>query len=159
VKAGLVVVAAGGVATYLFGERGIVQLAEGGSTESFHKEGAKGGGEEALGFRIGLERLEVKHYVHSEMWSSVTSTVTLTDAQGTRTAQVALNRPIRFGGYRIYQLSIGQTESGETWTSTLMVSREWGYVLVYLGCGLVVAGVVAGLCLRRSAKGPAEEES
>ena len=147
--AGLVMVAVGGAMTYWGGKQGSIVLVEGGSTDEY-AAGAQGEEEqEKLGFTLGLERIEVQYYPHSDMWRSVTSHVRITDGTGTYSAEVSVNRPLSWGGVRLYQMGVDPSRA-LTGASILHVSRERGYLLVYAGCGIVCLGLVLNLFVRRA---------
>ncbi len=81
-----------------------------------------------------VEQAEIKDFV---------STVELAGAGGAALkGEVAVNRPLKFGGYTLYQTSYDQADAGYT---LLTVTRDRGAWVVYAGFALVLTGVLLWL--------------
>lgn len=92
------------------------------------------GGE--LPFRVsyGLKDAEVKNF---------TSALLVTPAAGAPfTAEVSVNRPLRTGGYTLYQSSYDPADAGY---SLLTVTRDRGTWIVYLGFAALLGGILLWL--------------
>lgn len=81
-----------------------------------------------------LEQAEIKNF---------TSTVTVTPAAGPATrVEIAVNKPLAFGGYTLYQTSYDPSDAGYT---LLTVTRDRGVWVVYAGFILLLSGVLLWL--------------
>jgi len=129
------------------GRRPSFRLLEG---KAFGKEFGAGGGKkffiyidkkpEALGFAVGLEKFEIDRYPGTDRESGYRSTVLVDDpARGARKrrAVIELNAPLEHAGYTIYQSSHAGPQ-----VSVLGVSKTPGRWIVFLGFGLMVAGLL-----------------
>ncbi len=87
-------------------------------------------GDFPFGLSYSLEGAEIRDFA---------SSVTITGAGGSMTrAQIAVNRPLRFGGYTLYQTSYDPADAAY---SLLTVTRDSGLWLVYAGFIIFLAGV------------------
>ena len=146
---GLLTIALGGVLTYFLGHQGSLQLPAGTSSQHFVIDPAEAGVLEPFGFTVTLDRLDVQYYPHSELWRSITSYIRITDDEGTRHVEVSVNKPVSHHGFRIYQMGFDKPEPDSPGVSHLLVTRESGYIFVYIGCGIVCVTLVVGLLVRR----------
>jgi len=90
-----------------------------------------------------LKLVDFKKTVHpgSEIPKSFTSRVEIESGGLRREALIAMNRPLRFGGYTFYQSSYAE-EGPHGASSTLAVVRNTGRWLPYAASGLMFLGLV-----------------
>jgi cytochrome c-type biogenesis protein CcsB len=112
-----------------------------------------------LPFAVRLDAFEIDHYEGTRRPSQFRSRVTVLDpASGRETpAVIEMNRELAYGGYKFYQSSYRETAGRDQ--TILMVSRDPGEPIVFLGyCGLVVGMIVVlstRIAERRRASRPA----
>ena len=147
---GLVIVAVGGALTAGFGRQGSLAITEGKTSERFMTGPRQNPVLEELGFSVALDSLDVRYYPHSTMWQSISSHVRIIDETGMRSVEISVNKPLRYRGWRIYQMDFSQPVPGEPGVSFLHVTRETGYPFVYAGCALVCVALVLNLFISRS---------
>jgi hypothetical protein len=102
-----------------------------------------------LGFKVQLLDFVEEKYPGSRQAASYSSLVEITDvAAGTTfTALIAMNKPLKYKGYKFFQSSFERNRGGET--SVLTVSRDPGTLLVYAGSILMVVGLIMIYYLKR----------
>ena len=95
-----------------------------------------------LGFSLKL--VQFRHEMNPGMMgdASFASSVRVIDTARDvdRPAEIAMNQPLTYGGYTIYQSSFGGSDSGKQ-TSVFTVASDPGRLLKYLGCVLTCLGV------------------
>jgi hypothetical protein len=122
---------------YWFNPAAQVELASGGKKKKLWLfANFPGMHREALPFGLyyAVEQAEIKNF-HSS--------VQLTPADGAAVrGEIAVNRPLRFGGYTLYQTSYDPADAGY---SLVTVTMDRGVWIVYFGFALVLAGVLLWL--------------
>jgi ABC-type transport system involved in cytochrome c biogenesis permease subunit len=148
----MLLILAGAAITLLFKVEGRLALWEG--EESAVVAGSPRAGETApprtfaLPFSVRLESFEIDYYQGTRRPAMFRSRVVVTDARGGAAfpAVIEMNHELRHAGYRLFQSSYRQ-EAGRDQT-VLLVSRDPGEPLVFLGYGLLVAGMLTVLVTR-----------
>lgn len=97
----------------------------------------------ALPFGIRLNRFKVGKDPGTNQAASYESYVSVVDSTGTPmdSARIAMNEPLKHGGFTFYQASFSQ-EQGRPSTTVLSVNRDPGRALKYLGSLLTVFSIV-----------------
>ena len=132
----LLVILAGAGVTYLFKQEGQLEIREGQSARL-----------EAFPFSIKLLRFRVEHYPGTMRPSNFRSDVEVVDPQaGTVPAGIWMNHQLEYKGWRFYQSSYRESESGNT--TILSVSKDPGQNIVFFGYGLLVLGMCTVLATR-----------
>lgn len=95
-------------------------------------------------FALTLQKFVEQHYEGTSTPSAWESHVAVADAEkGNNFAYtIAMNEPLAYRGWKLFQSGKNQDPQTGAWTSTLSVSWDPGRYLVYPGCGFVVAGVL-----------------
>jgi hypothetical protein len=95
-----------------------------------------------LGFSVRLLDFVEEKYPGSRQAASYSSLVEINDvaAGSTFTVLIAMNKPLKYKGYKFFQSSFERNRGSET--SVLTVSRDPGTLLVYAGSILMVIGLV-----------------
>lgn len=102
-----------------------------------------------LPFSLKLDEFILEHYPGSMSPSWFESKVTLTDSVNGLSQQhrIFMNNVLKYKGYRFYQSSYDNDESG----TILSVNHDfWGTFVTYLGYLLMAIGMIASLFIRRS---------
>jgi len=93
-----------------------------------------------LGFAVGLNHAEQTNDPGSDQAAAYTSEVTL---MGTDKADgshiITMNEPMTVSGLTFYQAGFNQVEGVSI--STLSVRYDPGWIIKYVGCGLIVGGI------------------
>ena len=101
-------------------------------------------GYETLPLGFSLKLVEFRHEMNPGMMgdASFTSSIRVIDkAHNVDTpAEIAMNQPLVYGGFRFCQSSYGGSESGKQ-TSVLTVASDPGRLLKYFGCYMTCFGV------------------
>jgi hypothetical protein len=122
---------------YWFNPAVQVEIASGGKKKKlwfFSNFPGMHGGDLPFALYYSLEQAEIKNF---------TSSVAITGAAGdTLRADIAVNRPLRYGGYTLYQTSYDPADAGY---SLLTVTRDRGLWVVYAGFAIFLAGVLLWL--------------
>ncbi len=119
-------------------------LREGGSADALVL--ADGSPGPRLPFAVRLLDFQKSFHPGTEIPRRFASRVELRSAGGRRQAVIAMNRPLRAGGYTFYQSAHEEDERGET--SILAVVRNSGRWLPYIASALIFLGL-AWHCLAR----------
>lgn len=104
----------------------------------------------ALPFGIRLDRFRIGRDPGTNQAATYESFVTVVDSAGgpLDSARIAMNEPLKKGGFTFYQASFAQ-ESGRPATTILSVNRDPGRAIKYLGSLLIVFSI-AWYALERS---------
>jgi len=133
--AAFAVILAGAFVTWMWGRQGTLHLAVGESAASFR---LRDGGVGRLPFAVRLDDFRVERCPGTRAPTDYVSTVTLTDSGGSVGGRIAMNRIMRFRGYRFCQSSYDADMSG----ATLSVSCDpWGIGITYTGYALLLAAM------------------
>ena len=133
---------AGGMIRQIAGIEGVVELREGERTAQLQLAETT---THALPFTVLLEDFSVeRHTSNPPAVSEFTSRVRLMDGGTSTEAVVRVNPPIRYRGFRIYQL--GYNPDDPAWSALLLV-KDPGIPIVYTGFGLLLAGLITTLYL------------
>jgi len=103
--------------------------------------------ERALPFTVTLNRFRREVYPGSNMPRDYQSRVTITDGAVTWPAVIAMNEPLRYGGYTFYQASTYLDKDGRP-VSVLSVVTNKGWIFPYLSGILLTVGLIWHLILR-----------
>lgn len=129
-----VVILAGALLTFLWGEKGTLHLREGEPAQAFTLEG---GGERELPFTVTLERFEVIRYPGSAAPADYSTTVTLLP-EG-KSAVISMNKILRYKGFRFCQAGFDPDGGG----SLLSVNHDpWGIGVTYTGYALLLLSMI-----------------
>jgi len=98
----------------------------------------------AMPFALTLQKFVEQHYEGTATPSAWESHVAIADAEHGENFNytIAMNEPLAYRGWKLFQSGKNQDPQTGAWTSTLSVSWDPGRYLVYPGCGFVVAGVL-----------------
>jgi hypothetical protein len=111
-------------------------------------------------FALTLRKFTHDKYPGTEIPKNFASLVHLHTDDGTvdRDARISMNNPLRYGGFTFYQAGFENNDH----TSILQVMRNPGWLLPYLACGLMTAGLLVqfgihltGFFRKRAAAAPA----
>ena len=117
VHLGILLLIAGGLAGAVWGLKGHVEIAEGGTADRLHLAGGKG--QRPLGFQIRCDRFVVEHYESGAPKLFRSDLVFLRDGKIQMKGALLVNHPLDFGGLRFYQSSYGRLPGGRqtlSWT-------------------------------------------
>ena len=129
-----VIILAGALVTYLFGETGIIHLRVGEESDRMEVEN---GTEQTLPFRLKLNRFTIEYYPGSKAAADYSSSVTLLP-EGTQHS-ISMNHILKYKGYRFYQADFDEDRHG----STLAVSHDpWGIGITYSGYLLLLVSML-----------------
>ena len=103
-----------------------------------------------LGYEVFLERFEARNYPASHIPSAYVSHLRVADASRGLVFRktVEPNRPLSYGGYKLYQYSYDELGQGG-YSSTLGVCKDPGTPVFYTGSFLFVAGLLLHFSSRR----------
>jgi cytochrome c biogenesis protein ResB len=145
VRIGALLALSGAFAGRISGARALAVLHVGQRTDQFEEASGK-----ILnpGFSLRLDRFMVIYYPGaSAAIQSFQSAVTFIQAgRDVASGVVAVNRPLKFGGYRIYQSSCDPVQS--QW-SGLEIVRDPGLPLVYAGYCCIALGITLWMVIRQ----------
>ena len=147
--AALLVILAGALATKAFKVEGQLQLWEGETSDTIAEHDAEGRelSRLKLPFSIRLERFRVEHHPGTQRPSGFRSDVTVIEPSGAQEpAAVWMNHELEHRGFRFFQSSY-RLENGRSAT-VLSVSKDPGQSIVFVGYGLLVAGMCTVLATR-----------
>jgi hypothetical protein len=107
-----------------------------------------------LGFSVMLNRFTIGRYPGEMRPRSFESDITITDPTTGRAQSriISMNRPVKHGGYTLYQSSYRQ--DGNRTMSFLSVSRDPGRIVVFAGYIALMIGMVVVLTTRAMRRGP-----
>ena len=96
-----------------------------------------------LGFGIKLEDFRMGKYEGTNDPSSYESLVTVMDPQGMKSHEqlIAMNQPLKFDRYKVFQASYQLNPDGPDW-SVLAVTNDPGIFLKYTGAIVMVSGII-----------------
>lgn len=143
--ASLLLILAGGLCTWLFGERGTVRLRAGGKFEASFEDDA--GVRHPLPFGMGLAEFRIVCYPGTRAAADYESDLSIAYAGDTLPERVSMNRILCKQGYRIYQSGF----DGDAKGTVLTVSHDpRGIALTYAGYALFTLSVLSLPWDRRS---------
>ncbi|MBR0083101.1 MAG: cytochrome c biogenesis protein ResB, partial [Bacteroidales bacterium] len=129
-----VVILAGALVTFIWGEKGSLSLNSGETASEYLKED---GSAAALPFSLRLDEFRVEYYPGSKAPSDYCSSVTILPSGESRT--ISMNKILRRSGYRFYQASFDPGDG----SSTLSVSHDpWGIGITYSGYLLLLLSMI-----------------
>jgi hypothetical protein len=91
-----------------------------------------------LGFEISLKKFKMQNYGGSLLPMSYESTITV---NGKNSQVIAMNEPLKYNAYTLYQSSFEQNERGEPVLSVFAVNYDPGRPIKYAGSLGIVAGI------------------
>jgi hypothetical protein len=92
-----------------------------------------------LGFSLQLKSFKVGRYQGTMRAASYESVV---DVPGIGNHEISMNEPLKFKGYTFYQSSFNEDERNNPTASILSVNWDPGRWIKYLGCLLIVFGII-----------------
>lgn len=116
VHLGILLMLAGGIAGAVFGVKGVVEIAEG---ESSNHLQLPGGVHQTLDFAVRCDRFTVEYYEGGAPKLFRSDLTFLKDGKVLKQAALLVNHPVSVGGLRFYQASYGVLPGGRyslTWT-------------------------------------------
>ena len=129
-----VVILAGALVTFIWGEKGSLSLNSGETASEYLKED---GSAAALPFSLRLDEFRVEYYPGSKAPSDYCSSVTILPSGESST--ISMNKILRRSGYRFYQASFDPGDG----SSTLSVSHDpWGIGITYSGYLLLLLSMI-----------------
>jgi hypothetical protein len=102
-----------------------------------------------LDFPMTLKQFKVDHYEGTQRASAYQSQV-LVGGLGERT--ISMNEPLKHGGFTFYQSSFNNDDKGRPVASIFSVNRDPGRWIKYLGCLIIVMGIINMFYFKRRAK-------
>ena len=147
--ASMIVILAGSLTTEFFKDEGQLALWEGETATTLINQSRHRPGEEInLGFTLQLDDFEVGFYPGTRRPASFTSRVTTIDPKTgeERTHTIWMNHELHWGGFKFFQSSY-RIQGGRE-MSVLLVSRDPGQPIVFIGYGLLVLGMIIVLTTR-----------
>ena len=128
----LVLILAGALVTFLFGESGSIHLREGETLSAYELED---GAAADLPFSIRLDEFSIDYHTGSKMPSDYKSVVSF----GEETVTISMNHIAKYRGYRFYQADYDEDGDG----SILAVSHDpWGVGITYAGYLLLLVSMI-----------------
>ncbi len=94
-----------------------------------------------LPFEVRLNAFAPEFYPGTNKARSYHSDITVTDGNTSFEARIAMNEPLRFKGYTLYQTSYFQNADGSL-TSVLSVVKNKGRIFPYIATGIILAGLL-----------------
>lgn len=113
---------------------------------------AYGKSQRTLPFTVELTDVAKINYPGTDTARAYTSQIVVHDGALSWPAQIAMNQPLRYRGYTLYQSSYLLGQDGKEYT-VLAVSHDAGQFLPYLGTLVMAIGLILHLFLRRRRKG------
>ncbi len=95
-----------------------------------------------LPFQIELEEFKMATNPGTMDAASYESFVKVSDASETTQAHIYMNNPLKKGGFTLYQASYFALGDGKSYASVLSVNRDPGRPIKYLGCILLIGGIL-----------------
>jgi cytochrome c-type biogenesis protein CcsB len=147
----MLLILGGALLTLAFKQEGRLALWEGEETDKV-SQGSRtgeiaGAPPLTLPFRVRLDAFEIDYYQGTRRPAMFRSRVTVIDAaRGSFPAVIEMNRPLAHAGWRLFQSSYRETPERDQ--TILSASRDPGQPVVFLGYGLLVAGMVTVLVTR-----------
>jgi cytochrome c biogenesis protein ResB len=133
--ASILLMLTGAVTSSLFSERGVLFLARGQSTDLYITHN----GMRPLGFTVYLEDFSIVRDTPRSAPTDFRSTVLIRHMEKEALhADIVVNRPLRYGGYSLYQSFYDPARGA--WTG-IQVVRDPGLPFMYTGFGLLNAGI------------------
>jgi ABC-type transport system involved in cytochrome c biogenesis permease subunit len=121
---------------------------DGAVVETEPAQGSQAPGHFSLPFSVRLDSFEIDYYQGTRRPAMFRSRVTVSDRATGRTtpAVIEMNRELSYGGYRFFQSSYQESARGRQ--SVLLVSRDPGQSVVFVGYFLLMAGMGTVLATR-----------
>ncbi len=142
-----VIILAGALVSYIFGEEGILHLREGETGNRIEIQTSKGKTYHTLPFSVELLKFTLSRYPGSSSPSSYESEVLVHVDGQTRQARIFMNNVLDVKGYRFFQASYDRDEKG----TVLSVNRDVaGRNITYFGYLLLTIGFVFTLIGKNS---------
>jgi cytochrome c biogenesis protein ResB len=101
-------------------------------------------------FKIQLENFKVGQYEGISMAKSYESQVRL-DGVGSPIV-ISMNDPLKHRGFTFYQSSFQEDETGKPTISVLSVNQDPGRWVKYLGCIILISGIILLFSMRNQAR-------
>lgn len=96
-----------------------------------------------LDFALKLDAFRVGRYQGTRRAASYESDVSVKDPNGEpKSVTISMNEPLKYAGFTFYQSSFQEDEMGRPTMSILSVNRDPGRPWKYLGCLLIVLGII-----------------
>ena len=123
-----VVILAGALCTFIWGERGYIHLREGIQNNEFILENE--GSPTLLAFEIKLNHFEIIYYKGTQSPADYVSHIEIEDENSRSEYMVSMNNILSYRGYRFYQASFDEDLKG----SILIVNHDpFGILITYAG--------------------------
>jgi hypothetical protein len=104
-----------------------------------------------LGFPIRLKNFEIGRYQGTAKAMAYKSMVEVPDLAGTQ--EISMNEPLKYRGFTIYQASFQEDPKSQMPTASIFsVNQDPGRWLKYLGCFIMVLGIIMLFYFRKKAK-------
>lgn len=133
-----VVILCGAFVTRIWGRQGTLHLRTDGDPVSAFTD--RDGVERSMPFGVRLDDFSIVCYPGTQAPMDFVSRLTLDDGHRTLRGEVAMNRILRFRGYRLYQSTYDSDGGG----STLAVSCDpWGIGITYAGYAMLLLAMIA----------------
>ena len=145
----LVLILVGALVTMIYKVEGQMALWEGETASAIVRQDADGGFvEHPLPFGVRLDAFDIDTYQGTRRPAMFRSRVTVLDPLrgGELPGILQMNQPLAYGGFRFFQSSY-RVEGGRE-MSVLSVARDPGQPIVFLGYGLLVAGMIVVFATR-----------
>ena len=144
---GFIIIMTGAVVSHFFAEEGTIYLHKGEMTDCMYTVDREGKIIwKELPFSIYLDEFVLKRYPGSRSPSSYESFVTIHSGTEQVKAHIFMNNTLDFQGYRLYQSSYDEHETG----SILSVSHDTcGRMLTYIGYFVLFLGLILSLTDKR----------
>ncbi len=96
-----------------------------------------------LDFALKLDEFRVGRYQGTRRAASYESDVSVKDSsREPLSTTISMNEPLKYSGFTFYQSSFQEDEMGRPTMSILSVNRDPGRIWKYLGCILIVFGII-----------------
>ncbi len=143
----LIIILAGALTTFLFGEEGILHLREGETGNQIAVRTAEKTSFHTLPFSIELKKFTLSRYPGSTSPSSYESEVIVHVDGQTREERIFMNNVLNVKGYRFFQASYDMDEQG----TVLFVSHDVaGQCISYTGYLFLIIGLIGSLLGKHS---------
>jgi len=140
-----VIILAGALCTFIWGERGYIHLREGVSMNEFLLE--NGNHSVTLPFEIKLDRFEIIYYKGTQSPADYVSHIEIRDGDHRSEHLVSMNNILSYQGYRFYQASFDEDLKG----SILSVNHDpYGIAITYTGYILLGLSMIWMLISKQS---------
>ncbi len=131
-----ILILAGALVTYLFGQSGMIHLREGEATANYILDD-NAGTPATLPFSLHLNSFDIDYHIGSRMPSGYRSDITFLP-EG-RNVEISMNNIAKYRGYRFYQADYDEDGRG----SILAISHDpWGVGITYAGYILLLISMI-----------------